>query len=121
MSDWNYMPPAYYSSLGNDDQAFWALAVLSAEEYGLPFPAGQRVARWIDLAIAVWDTQVARWNMESCNGGLKWQIFESNKGYNYRNSISNGGFIQISARLARYTGNQTCKYDVRPVQHHCGN
>ncbi|EMF13272.1 glycoside hydrolase family 76 protein [Sphaerulina musiva SO2202] len=105
--DWNYMPPAYFASLGNDDQAFWALAVLSAEEYGFPFPAGQRVSRWIDLAIAVWNTQVARWNTTNCGGGLKWQIFQSNKGYDYRNSISNGAFLQISARLARFTGNKT--------------
>ncbi|GIZ44826.1 hypothetical protein CKM354_000801300 [Cercospora kikuchii] len=105
--DWDYMPPAYYTSLGNDDQAFWALAVLSAEEHGFPFPPGQRVSSWIDLAVAVWNTQVARWNTEKCGGGLKWQIFESNKGFNYRNSISNGAFLQISARLARFTGNQT--------------
>ncbi|KAI5356827.1 putative glycoside hydrolase, family 76, six-hairpin glycosidase superfamily [Septoria linicola] len=105
--DWNYMPPAYFSSLGNDDQAFWALAVLSAEEYGFPFPSGQRVSSWLDLAAAVWDTQVARWNTEQCGGGLKWQIFDYNKGWNYRNSISNGAFLQISARLAHFTGNQT--------------
>ena len=45
--------------------------------------------------------------MDTCNGGLRWQIFESNKGYTYKNSISNGGFFQIAARLARHTGNQT--------------
>lgn len=50
---------------------------------------------------------VPRWATDSCNGGLRWQIFESNEGYNYKNSISNGGFFQIAARLARYTGNQT--------------
>ncbi|EME83791.1 glycoside hydrolase family 76 protein, partial [Pseudocercospora fijiensis CIRAD86] len=104
--DWNYEPPAYYTSLGNDDQAFWALAVLSAEEYGLPFPSGQRVKSWLALAEAVWSRQMSRWNTQACGGGLKWQIFESNKGYNYRNSISNGAFLQISARLARYTGDQ---------------
>ncbi|KAK3067780.1 i-AAA protease yme1 [Teratosphaeriaceae sp. CCFEE 6253] len=36
----DYMMPAYYASLGNDDQAFWAIAVLSALEYGLPAPSG---------------------------------------------------------------------------------
>ena len=29
----------------------------------------------------------------------------SNAGYDYKNSISNGGFFQIAARLARFTGN----------------
>ncbi|CAK4032275.1 glycoside hydrolase family 76 [Lecanosticta acicola] len=105
--DMNYMPPAYFSSLGNDDQAFWCLAVLSAQEYGFPVPQGQKSTVWLDLAEAVWNTQVPRWDTTSCGGGLKWQIFEANKGYSYKNSISNGGLFQISARLARYTGNQT--------------
>jgi mannan endo-1,6-alpha-mannosidase len=30
-----------------------------------------------------------------------------NNGYNYKNSVSNGAFFQLSARLARYTGNST--------------
>jgi predicted alpha-1,6-mannanase (GH76 family) len=105
--DSNYMPPAYFASLGNDDQAFWALAVLSALEYDFPPPPGQSSDIWLDLAVAVFNTQVPRWDTEACAGGLKWQIFESNKGYNYKNSISNGAFLQIAARLARYTGNQT--------------
>ncbi|KAK4553055.1 i-AAA protease yme1 [Recurvomyces mirabilis] len=105
--DNNYMPPAYYSSLGNDDQAFWAIAVLSAVEYGFPIPEGKSQSVYLDLAEAVFNTQWPRWDTTSCNGGLKWQIFQSNAGYDYKNSISNGGLFQISARLARYTGNQT--------------
>lgn len=105
--DYNYMPPAYYGSLGNDDQAFWALAVLSAHEYSFPPPQGQGEDIWLDLAVAVFNTQVSRWNMEKCGGGLKWQVFESNNGFNYRNSVSNGAFLQVAARLARITGNQT--------------
>ena len=42
-----------------------------------------------------------------CGGGLRWQIFPFNKGYDYKNTISNGGFFQLAARLARYTGNDT--------------
>jgi mannan endo-1,6-alpha-mannosidase len=30
-----------------------------------------------------------------------------NNGYNYKNSISNGCFFNLGARLARYTGNHT--------------
>lgn len=105
--DFNYMPPAYFTSLGNDDQAFWAMAVLSALEHGFPTPSGQKNTTWLDLAKAVFDSQTPRWETAHCNGGLRWQIFESNKGWDYKNSISNGALFQIAARLARYTGNQT--------------
>ncbi|KAH9816356.1 glycoside hydrolase family 76 protein [Teratosphaeria destructans] len=105
--DNNYMMPAYYSSLGNDDQDFWAMAVLAAIEYDFPVPAGNDSTTWYDLAVAVFNTQVPRWDTSTCNGGLRWQIFQSNAGYDYKNSISNGGFFQIAARLAHYTGNQT--------------
>lgn len=105
--DNNYMPPAYYASLGNDDQAFWATSCLSAVEYEFPVPAGNASTLWLDLAEAVFNTQWPRWDTTTCGGGLKWQIFTYNAGYDYKNSISNGGFFQISARLARYTGNQT--------------
>ena len=101
------MPPAYFSSLGNDDQAFWAITCLNAAEYGFPTPPGNASTMWLDLAEAVFNTQVARWDMSECNGGLQWQVFRSNPGWGYKNSISNGGLFQISARLAALTGNQT--------------
>jgi mannan endo-1,6-alpha-mannosidase len=104
--DNNYMPPAYFSSLGNDDQAFWALAVLSAVESGFPSPPADQT-QWLALAEAVFNTQVPRWETATCGGGLKWQIFESNAGYDYKNTVSNAALFLISARLARYTGNAT--------------
>ena len=104
--DNNYMPPAYFASLGNDDQAFWALAALSAAESGFP-PPGPDQPQWLALAEAVFNTQWPRWGTDTCGGGLKWQVFESNAGYYYKNTVSNGAFFQIAARLARYTGNQT--------------
>lgn len=104
--DNNYMPPAYFSSLGNDDQAFWALAALSAAESGFPSPPADQ-PQWLALAEAVFNTQWPRWGTDTCGGGLKWQVFESNAGYYYKNTVSNGAFFQIAARLARYTGNQT--------------
>jgi len=105
--DYNFMPPAYYASLGNDDQAFWALASLAALEYGFPVPAGTASSIWLDLPVAVFNSMVPRWDTTQCNGGLRWQIFSNNAGFDYKNTISNGGFFQIAARLARYTGNQT--------------
>ncbi|KAF2460648.1 glycosyl hydrolase family 76-domain-containing protein [Lineolata rhizophorae] len=102
----NYMMPFRQAELGNDDQAFWGLAVLSALEYDFPSPPATS-PQWLDLIEALWNTQASRWDMETCGGGLKWQIFSSNAGYNYKNAISNGCFFQMSARLARYTGNGT--------------
>ncbi|KAK0265955.1 i-AAA protease yme1 [Friedmanniomyces endolithicus] len=40
----DYMMPAYYPSLGNDDQTFWAIAALSAAEYGFPAPSFFQIA-----------------------------------------------------------------------------
>lgn len=45
-----------------------------------------------------------RWDTKSCNGGLKWQIYTNSPGYNYKNSISNGLYFQLGARLAKLTG-----------------
>lgn len=91
---------------GNDDQAFWALAAMSAAEVNFPNPPPNQ-PQWLALAQAVFNTQVARWSSETCGGGLKWQIFAFNNGYNYKNAISNGCFFNLAARLAKYTGNQT--------------
>jgi mannan endo-1,6-alpha-mannosidase len=68
-------------------------------------PDGQ--PSWLSLAQATFTLQVNRWDTEHCGGGLRWQIFSFNKGYDYKNSISNGGLFQLAARLARYTGNAT--------------
>lgn len=99
--------PAQRWDEGNDDQAFWALALMSALEYQFPNPSDSD-PQYLEVAKAAFDTMAARWDLTSCNGGLKWQIFPENSyGYDYKNSISNGGFFALAARLARYTGNQT--------------
>ncbi len=91
---------------GNDDQAFWGFAALTAAENKFPDPTGKEPS-WLALAQAIFNLQVGRWDDSLCGGGLRWQIFAWNKGYDYKNSISNGGFFQLAARLARYTGNDT--------------
>ena len=63
--------------------------------------------QWLPLAEAVFNDLASRWDLTSCAGGLKWQIFSSNTGYDYKNTPSNGGLFQLAARLARYTGNAT--------------
>ena len=85
---------------GNDDQAWWALAALTAAENGIsqsgPVP-------WIDLARNVFNEQKSRWGGDTCAGGLRWKISEED-GFHYKNAISNGLFFQLSARLATFTG-----------------
>ncbi|RAR05637.1 glycoside hydrolase family 76 protein [Stemphylium lycopersici] len=94
------------SQTGNDDQAFWALAVMSALEYQFPDPA-QAPANYLEVATNAFENIVGRWDETTCDGGLKWQIYPENSyGYNYKNSISNGCAFALGARLARYTGEQ---------------
>lgn len=82
------------------------MAVLSAAEYNFPNPPATE-PQWLALAQAVFNTQAARWSDAQCGGGLRWQIFQWNNGYNYKNSISQACFFNIAARLALYTGNET--------------
>ncbi|WPV13920.1 Mannan endo-1,6-alpha-mannosidase DCW1 [Fulvia fulva] len=84
--DHNYMPPNQTKSLGNDDQASWALAAMTAAENDFPERDDQNIS-WIQLATNVFESQVLRWDEESCGGGLKWQIFTFNNGDWARRSI----------------------------------
>ncbi|KIV90968.1 hypothetical protein PV10_05566 [Exophiala mesophila] len=104
--DWDFMPPNQTKTEGNDDQAFWAMAALSAAENKYPNPPSDG-PQWLALVQAVFNQQAARWDTQTCAGGLKWQIFPFNNGYNYKNTISNGCFFNMGARLAVYTGNDT--------------
>ena len=88
--------------------AFWLFGALSAAEYGWPEPP-EPYPSWIQICDNVFNDYIERWNAanETCGGGLKWQIFPSSRGYTYKNSVSNGGFFQVAARLWRFTGNTT--------------
>lgn len=104
-SENNYMPTNQTRSEGNDDQSTWALAAMTAAEYGFPTDALDGLnTTWLDLAVTVFESQAARWEDDSCKGGLRWQIFAFNNGYNYKNSLANGNFYQLAYRLARFTG-----------------
>ncbi|RKU40538.1 hydrolase 76 protein, variant 2 [Coniochaeta pulveracea] len=102
----DYMPPEQRLTEGNDDQGFWGMAAMSAAEYKFPDPPAGKPG-WLALAQAVFNTQAARWEPNDCGGGLLWQIFNWNKGYDYKNSISQACFFNIAARLALYTGNSS--------------
>lgn len=100
----DYMPKNQTLTEGNDDQGFWGLAVMSAAENNFPNPPEDE-PQWLSLAQAVFNTQAARWDPDHCNGGLRWQIFSWNSGYDYKNSISQACFFALGARLALFTGN----------------
>ncbi|KAI1823612.1 glycoside hydrolase family 76 protein [Xylaria intraflava] len=103
----DFMDPQYASSEGNDDQAFWAFTILEAAERNFPQP-DDSVPSWLQVAENIWNTMVLRWDETTCGGGLHWQIYASNpNGLDYKNSVANGGFFQMSARLARATENET--------------
>ncbi|ODV77127.1 glycoside hydrolase family 76 protein [Suhomyces tanzawaensis NRRL Y-17324] len=104
--DYNYIPLNESTTEGNDDQGFWGVAVIAAAEKNFTNPKDPK-KQWLALAQAVFNTMSARWDPEHCGGGLRWQIFQWNSGYNYKNSVSNGCLFHIGARLARYTGNDS--------------
>jgi mannan endo-1,6-alpha-mannosidase len=104
--DADYMPPNVTKQEGNDDQAFWGMAAMTAAEYKFPNPPVDK-PQWLALAQGVWNSQQLRWDNEYCGGGLRWQIFTFNAGYTYKNTPANAGFMNLGARLFAYTGNKT--------------
>jgi len=100
----NFMPPNQTKTLGNSDQSAWAIAAMTAAETGFKKPED---GEWVDLVKNVFDNQVARWDETACGGGLRWQIYSFNAGYDYKDSITTGAFFLLSARLAQFTGNAT--------------
>ncbi|KAH7320672.1 glycosyl hydrolase family 76-domain-containing protein [Stachybotrys elegans] len=103
----DFMPANQTATMANDDQCHWALAAMMAAEYD--FPAGSGDApQWLDLARNVFEEQSERFDAEEeCGGGLRWTIFPTTNGFNYKSVSSNACFFDLSARLARYTGNST--------------
>lgn len=77
---------------------------MTAAEVNFPNPDPDE-PQWLALAQAVYNTQLERWDTATCDGGLRWQIFPLNTGYDYKNAISNGCYFNLAARLALYTGN----------------
>lgn len=104
--EWDYMPENQTKTLGNDDQGFWGMSAMTAAEVNFPELA-KPAPGWLALAQGVFNTQASRWDAANCGGGMRWQIFPFNNGYNYKNTISNGCFFNLGARLALYTGNAT--------------
>ncbi|KAI1334221.1 family 76 glycosyl hydrolase [Xylariaceae sp. FL0016] len=107
--DEDFMPPNWTASMGNDDQAFWAMSAMLATEVGYTDPAEDQ-PQWLALAQAVFNEQThedRRVPDGNCEWGLRWQVYPSNNGYNYINTIANACYFNIGTRLARYTDNST--------------
>ena len=103
--DFNYVSPQHAFEEGNDDLAFWGFAVLTAAETNFPQP-NPAVPAWLDLAKNIFVSLASRWNTD-CGGGLTWQMYATNpNGITYKNSVANGGFFQLAARLYRATGDK---------------
>ena len=102
---WDYMPSNQSTSEANDDQAFWALAAMSAAEMRFPNPPPTE-PQWLALAQAVFNQQARRWD-DVCGGGLRWGISSFMTGYTYKNSPTYGALFALGARLGRYTQNGT--------------
>ncbi|KAJ5712116.1 Mannan endo-1-6-alpha-mannosidase DCW1 [Penicillium malachiteum] len=102
----DFMPSNQTYTEGNDDQCFWALSAMMAAERNFTNPSSSSPG-WLAMVQAVFNEQANRWDTSSCAGGLRWQIYTWNAGYDYKNTIANGCFFDIAARLARYTGNET--------------
>jgi mannan endo-1,6-alpha-mannosidase len=117
------MPSNWSQSMGNDDQGFWGMTAMSAAETNFQNPPTNQPS-WLSLAQAVFNTQAERLAIETlCGGGyvnfftlqarmlmfprLRWQVYQYLTGYDYKNSIANGCFFNLGARLARYTNNDT--------------
>lgn len=65
------------------DRATERMVAMSAAEVNFPNPPKDQ-PQWLALAQAVYNTQVVRWDTETCGGGLKWQIFAFNNGKSSR-------------------------------------
>ncbi|RMJ17992.1 hypothetical protein CDV36_002313 [Fusarium kuroshium] len=106
----DFIPANQSLNVGNDDQAIWAMAALTAAEYGFPDPPKDE-PQWLDLAENVFESQRLRWDIEvedkTCDGGLRWQIAVFNNGYDWKSAEANTFFFALSSRLARQTGNKT--------------
>lgn len=104
--DRDYMPENQTLQMGNDDQGFWVMSAMSAAEKRFPDPPEDK-PQWLALAQAAFNEWTERWDTDHCGGGLRWQVFPFNTGFDYKNTIANGCFFNTATRLARYTGNKT--------------
>lgn len=102
----DFLPKNQTKSEGNDDQGLWGLTVMAAAEYDLP-KLRDEDPDWLNIAQVVFNSIASRWELSDCGGGLRWQIYTWNAGYNYKNTVSNACLFNLAARLLRRTAIDT--------------
>lgn len=80
---YDWVVPSEDFDEGNDDQAFWVFAAMSAAENGFPDPPSP-IPPWITTVQNAWQLFTQRWNTTNCAGGLKWQFYPANAGFYYK-------------------------------------
>lgn len=108
---WNFLNLNQSMVEANDDQVVWGMITMDAAEKNFSAPNSEGddayPDNWLYPAQAIFNSIVPRWDTSLCSGGLRWQIYEWNNGYDYKSMVANGGFFQLAARLARFTNNET--------------
>ncbi|KAK6347997.1 hydrolase 76 protein [Orbilia javanica] len=102
----DFIPANKAATIANDDVGYWALAAISAAEFGAK-PADSSSPSYLTLADNAFNGFVRRWDDKTCGGGLRWTIVPSSTGYDFKDTNSNGAFFELAARLGAQTKNQT--------------
>jgi len=91
----------------NDDISWWALSMMAGVEiYGndAVMPGS---GKFITVAATTWAENLEQWDNQ-CGGGIYWSRDRTDSGRkNYKNTITNGEFMALGARLAYMTRNMT--------------
>ena len=98
----DYFPRNQTFDEGNDDQAFWAMAALTAAEMKFESPPKTSVntlSSWIGGAQAVFNQQWAAVDNQTCGGGLRWAKQSTGTGWDQKTTVANLGFVNVAARL----------------------
>ncbi|KAI0874578.1 glycosyl hydrolase family 76-domain-containing protein [Hypoxylon argillaceum] len=109
----DFLSPNWTASEGNDDQAIWGMAALLAVETDFTAPGVDNLT-YATLAQNVLDelsTPSRRVENGSCAGGLRWQIYLVNTGYNYVSTLANVAYANLAARLSLQDGNNETQAD----------
>lgn len=101
--NFDYIPENQTMTEGNDDQGYWGITLMGAAERGFQDPEAGTPS-WSKRVENIVDSMITRWDTTQCGGGLRWQIYPWNKGYDYKNTVSNGCLFHLSARLSRFNG-----------------
>lgn len=99
--NYTYLPQNQTMTEGNDDQGYWGITLMGAAERGFKDPTAGTPS-WSKRVENIVDTMISRWDTSNCDGGLRWQIYSWNKGYDYKNTVSNGCLFHLSARLSHF-------------------